>query len=115
MVFHWILVEVLQGLWGPTGKGEFITCADGYVRLCYSILCGWIVDQPKYALQLNINNQACPRYKVDFKGLESLQENQPHVQERYIEMIEGYKENKSDTASVEYLVSMSLKTLYNTL
>ena len=85
------------------------------MRLCYPILYAWIANQPEHAPLSNINNQACPRREVDFKDLGSLQGNPPRIQERYIEMIDHYKKDTSDTALIEYLVSKSFKTLYNAL
>lgn len=75
----------------------------------------WIADQPEHTSLLNINNQACPRCEVDFKGLGSLQENSPYIQERDIKIVERYNVETSDTAPVEYFLSKSLKTLYNAL
>ncbi|KAH8147002.1 uncharacterized protein LAJ45_08801 [Morchella importuna] len=113
MALHKVLGEILEGLRGPAQNGELIACADGYDRLCFPILCAWVADQPEHASLQNINNHACPRCEVDFKGLGSLHESPPRIQERYVEIVKEYEDNRSNAAPVEYLVSKSLKTLYN--
>lgn len=113
MALHKVLGDILDGLRSPGQSGELIPCADGFERLCYPILCAWIADHPEHAALLNINNHACPRCEVDFKGLGGLQQGALRIQERYMEMAERYKMDTSDNTPVEYLVSKCIKTMYN--
>ncbi|KAH0608761.1 uncharacterized protein H6S33_001895 [Morchella sextelata] len=112
MALHKVLGDILDSLQSLRQSGELIQCADGFEGLCYPILCAWIMDHPEHAALLNINNDACPRCEVDFKGLGGLQQSAPRIQQRYMEMAKRYKMDTSNKIPVEYLVSKCSKTIY---
>ncbi|RPB06760.1 hypothetical protein P167DRAFT_496965, partial [Morchella conica CCBAS932] len=55
---------IFQSIRECSQEGELIACADGYERLCFLVLSGWIADQPENSNLQNISTSSCPRCEV---------------------------------------------------
>jgi hypothetical protein len=55
MALHRVLGEIFQSILKCSQEGELIVYTDGYERLCFPVLSGWIADQPEHANLQNIS------------------------------------------------------------
>ncbi|KAH0611279.1 uncharacterized protein H6S33_010544 [Morchella sextelata] len=113
MALHRALGEIFQSIRECSQEGELIKCADGYERLCFPVLSGWIADQPEHSNLQNISTSACPRCEVEFHNLGSTRRSSMRNHEDYRERVQLFGENPGNLEPVEYLVGRSVKTLFN--
>lgn len=113
MALHRALGEIFQSIRECSQEGELIKCADGYERLCFPVLSGWIADQPEHSNLQNISTSACPRCEVEFHNLGSTRRSSMRNHEDYRERVQLFGENPGNLEPVEYLVARSVKTLFN--
>ncbi|KAH8145068.1 uncharacterized protein LAJ45_10191 [Morchella importuna] len=113
MALHRALGEIFQSIRECSQEGELIACADGYERLCFPVLSGWIADQPEHSNLQNISTSSCPRCEVEFHSLGSTRRSPTRDHEDYRERVKLFRENPGNLGPVEYLVARSVKTLFN--
>ncbi|KAH8144790.1 uncharacterized protein LAJ45_11186 [Morchella importuna] len=113
MALHRALGEIFQSIRECSQEGELIACADGYQRLCFPVLSGWIADQPEHSNLQNISTSSCPRCEVEFHSLGSTRRSPTRDHEDYRERVKLFRENPGNLGPVEYLVARSVKTLFN--
>ncbi|KAH8144500.1 uncharacterized protein LAJ45_11475 [Morchella importuna] len=113
MALHRALGEIFQSIREYSQEGELIACADGYERLCFPVLSGWIADQPEHSNLQNISTSSCPRCEVEFHSLGSTPRSPTRDHEDYRERVKLFSENPGNLGPVEYLVTRSVKTLFN--
>lgn len=105
--------EIFQSIRECSQEGELIKRADGYERLCFPVLSGWIADQPEHSNLQNISTSACPACEVEFHNLGSTRRSSMRNHEDYRERVQLFGENPGNLEPVEYIVARSVKTLFN--
>jgi hypothetical protein len=90
-----------------------MTCSDGYERLCFLVLSGWITDHPELANLQNISSSSCPGCELEFHSLGSTRRSSTDDYEYYGERVKLFRENLGNLGPMEYLIVRSIKTLFN--
>ncbi|RPB06930.1 hypothetical protein P167DRAFT_475874, partial [Morchella conica CCBAS932] len=81
MALHRALGEIFQSIRECSQEGELIAFPDGYERLCFPVLSGWIADQPEHSNLQNISTSSCPRCEVEFHSFGSTRRSPMHNHE----------------------------------
>jgi hypothetical protein len=59
------LDKALSTLHGPVADGIELPCADGQLRICFPVVCGWIADHLEHVTLQHLKNNACPVCEID--------------------------------------------------
>jgi hypothetical protein len=113
MALHRAMGEIFQSIRECFQEGKLIACTDGYERLCFPLLSGWIADQPEHSNLQNISTGSCARCEVEFHSFGSTRWSCMRNHEDYQERVKLFGENTGNLEPVEYLVVRSVKTLFN--